>query len=416
MKSRKTIIASLDIGTSKVLCLIAAVDANGGMTIIGAGHQKSLGIENGNLVDIQAVKGALISAVSIAEKMSGYNLDQVVVSMAGKNLHSSIKKVSVDIPSGMIKNNDVNNIADHIYIEFKRNGRQLIHLFPIKYVIDDVLEVKNPNMMCGKRLTAEFQVISTSLPTITNFGNCFKKCQLVARNYVAEAYASALATINNDERELGALLIDIGAGDTTFAIFSQGTFVNIGWLPLGGNNISKDLAAILAVSMEKAEILKIKNANLSMSYEEENELIDIDIDGDEDFKIATTKKRELNDVIRYRLEEILDFVNEFLTRKKLDTLIGSGGIILTGGTSSIPGIDVFVSEKMHRTTRIGYITNINEGRHILKNSDYYDPSFSAAVGMLLFAKSQIMREDTDINFSTEHKGFFGKIAGFFSNL
>lgn len=416
MKNKKIIIASLDVGTSKVICLIATLNHNGEMTIIGAGHQKSLGIENGNLVDIQAAKGAIISAVSMAEKMSGYNLEQVVVSMSGKNLHSEHKVVRNLISSGMIKTTDINAIADRVYADFKREGKQLIHLFPIKYIIDDVLDVKNPNMMCGKKLASHFQAVTNSLPTIANFGNCFKKCQLTVRNYVAEAYASALACLNQNEKELGALVLDIGAGDTTFAVFSQGRFVHLGWIPLGGDMMTKDIAAMLSVSMEKAELLKIRNANLSMSYEEANGLIDIDIDGDEDFKIAGMKKSELNDIIRYRLEDILDLVKQFLKRQKLDTLLGSGNIILTGGTAAIPGIDSFVHERMQRSTRIGYITNISEDRHILKSSDFYNPSFTAAVGMLLFVKNQIVKDDQSIDFSNRKKGLWNGLMSFFTNM
>src|SRR3989338_3569973 len=255
------IIACLDIGSSKLMCLIAIIN-NDDIKILGYSHKESRGIVGGGISDMRLAQKSITNAVSEAERMAGLNIEKLLVNISGNQVTSTRKEESIKITSSMVKSSDISNLASKLRSQYRRDHREMIHLIPLQYRIDDSSPVINPRYMSGNKLFAKFHAISTSKTTILNIENCLKRCQLSINNYIVEPYASALACLNENEINLGNLLIDIGADITSFCLMLEGKLVYVGSIAIGGNHITKDISTILGVNFNAAE--KIKNLNSSL--------------------------------------------------------------------------------------------------------------------------------------------------------
>ncbi len=401
-KNKGKIVACLDIGTSKLVCLIAAIDDKE-ITILGYGYRESKGIFASAISDMRQAQKSITNVVCDAERMAGFNIDRLVVGLSGAETLSQKKIVKSKIASDMVKTSDITNLANSIRFEYKKNNREVIHLLPLQYRIDDSNPVQNPRYMTGEFLSARFNIVSSSSTTARNIENCLKRCQLSVYNYIAESYSSALSSLTDNELNLGTAVIDIGGGDTSFAIILDNKLVYTGNFNVGGTHITRDIAMILNVDFETAKTIKNLNSSLFMSSVEEREMINLKAN---DFDVlGSTKitKKDLRDIIQSRLEEILESVKEKMERSGYGVMT-INNIVLTGGVSNILGIDKVASNIFKKPVRIGYPVRVGNLPEI-----FDDPAFCSVFGMLVFLKNIYSKEKIKDGFETKNS-FFKRVV------
>jgi len=392
------ITACLDMGSSKLVCIIASI-TNDDVQILGYGHKESKGIAASAISDMTLAQKSITNVVSEAERMAGFNIDRLLVGISGSQVVSTRKEVSTKIASDIVKTSDIAVLAAKVRAEFKKNNREIIHLIPLQYRIDDSAPVVNPRYMSGEKLYAKFHVVSTSQTTIKNIENCLRRCQLSVNNYIVEPHASALSCLSDNEMNLGSLLIDIGGSSTSFAIITEGKLIHIGNSPIGGFHITKDISTILNINIDAAEKIKNLNSSLLISPIEEREMIKLkflDNDGSEMIRITRV---ELRDIIQSRLEEMFESVRNILEKSGMP-LYMIGNIILTGGVTSIVGIDKLASEVFVKNVRIGYPNKLDS-----MPSEILNPTHSCSIGMLVFLKNLYMKEKIKDGFESKSSWF-----------
>ncbi len=399
--SKGKIIACLDIGSSKLMCVIAAID-NETIKILGYSHKESRGISAGAISDMRLAQKSITNAVSEAERMAGLNIGRLLVSISGHQVKSNRIEENVKIASEMVKSSDISSLAGKVRNQFRREHREMIHLIPLQYHIDDSSPVQNPRYMSGNKLFAKFHAVSTSQTTIRNIENCLKRCQLSINNYIVEPYASSLACLSENEMNLGTLLIDFGGDVTSFSLLLEGKLVYVGSVPIGGNHITKDIATILGINFNIAEKIKNLNATLLISPIEENEIIKFRITDNENNSMMKFTKRELCEIMTCRIEEILEATKETIEKSGVPSFL-INNIVLTGGVCAIIGIDKLSQEIFEKNVRIGFPSQIKD---IPEELDF--PIYSCALGMLYFSKNLLLREKI--------KGSFEIKGGWFKTL
>jgi cell division protein FtsA len=393
------IVACLDIGSSKLICIIASISGDD-IQIIGYSHKESKGILAGAISDMNLAQKSITAVVSEAERMAGLNIDRLLVGISGSNVTSIRREVSAKISSDTVKTTDISNLAEKVRAEFKKNNREIIHLIPLQYRLDDSAPVANPRYMSGEKLYAKFHVISTSHTTIRNIENCLKRCQLSVNNYVVEPDASALSCLSDHEMNLGTLLIDMGSSSTSFCIISEGRLLHVGSSELGGIHITKDISTILNINFEAAEKIKNLNSSLMITPLEEKEVIKLKFgDGNDGFDVVRITRTELREIIKSRLEEILESVKQSLESSGVHSYLLSN-IVLTGGVASIIGIDKLAAEIFEKNVRIGYPNKVSGIKPEIANQAH-----ACALGMLVFLKNLYKKEKIKDGFEVKNSWF-----------
>lgn len=393
------IVACLDMGSSKLVCIIASI-SNDGIQILGYGHKESRGINASAISDMRLAQKSITNVVSEAERMAGFNIDRLLIGISGSQVISTRREVSAKIASDIVRGSDIVNLAAKVRSEFKKNNREIIHLIPLQYRIDDSLPVVNPRYMSGNKLHAKFHVISTSQTTVKNIENCLKRCQLSVNNYIVEPYASGLSCLSDNEMNLGSLLIDIGGSSTSFSVILDDKLVHVGNSPIGGVHITKDISTILNISVDMAEKIKNLNSSLLISPIEEREIIKLRFndtnDGPDMIRIT---RLELRDIIQSRLEEMFESVKEILESTGIPLYMLSN-IVLTGGVTSTVGIDKLASEIFEKNVRIGYPNKLESIAPEILN-----PTHSCSLGMLVFLRDLHMKEKIKEGFESKNNWF-----------
>ncbi|MFT6346895.1 MAG: cell division protein FtsA [Myxococcota bacterium] len=400
-KNKGKIVACLDIGTTKLVCLIAEVD-NKNIKILGYGYRESKGILASAISDMRLAQKSITNVVCDAERMAGFNIDQLVVGLSGAETLSQKKIVKSKIAGEMVKNSDITNLANSVRFAYKKNNREIIHLLPLQYRIDDSNPVQNPRYMTGKFLSSRFHIVSSSSTTVRNIANCLNRCQLSVYNYISESYSSALASITTNESNLCTAIIDIGGGDTSFSIVSETKLVHTGNVNVGGVQITRDISMVLNIDFDNAETIKNLNNALFMSLVTEREMINIKMEDFELFDVRKITKKDLRDIIQSRLEEILESVKKNMEDSGYG-VIKINNIILTGGSANIVGIEKIANKIFDKPSRIGYPSRFGDIPEI-----FNDPSFCSVFGMLTFLQNIYTKEKIKEGFETKN-GFFSRL-------
>ena len=400
-KNKGKVVACLDIGTTKLVCLIATIIGQE-IKILGYGYRKSKGIVASAISDMKLAQKSITDVVCDAEKMAGFNIDRLVIGLSGTQTLSQKKVIKSKITSDMVKNSDITNLANNIRLQYKKNNREVIHLIPLQYCIDDSNPVKNPRYMTGKFLSAKFHIISTSSTTTKNIENCLRRCQLSVYNYIAESYSSALSSLTDNELSLGTAIIDIGGGDTSFAIVTNNNLVYTSNFPIGGTHITRDIAIILNVDFDTAETIKNLNNSLSLNPVEKKETINFQTNDADILNFSKITKNDLKKIVESRLEEIFETIKNKMENAGYGTF-AINSLVLTGGVANTIGIENVVNrifKKPIRIARPNRIANLPES--------FYDPSFCSVFGMLNFLKNIYLKENIRDGFETRN-GFLKKI-------
>ena len=397
-KNLKTV-ACLDIGSSKMLCIIANI-GNDGIEILGYSHKESRGIAFGAISDIKLAQKSITNVIAEAERMAGLNVDKILVGISGSQLLSTRKDVVDKILKGVVKQSDITNSVSKVRLEYSKSLKEPIHLIPINYRIDDSPAIVNPRQMMGQKLYSRFHVISASKTVISNIENCLKHCQLSVGSYVAEPYASALASLSENELNLGSLVIDIGGSASSFCIMYEEKLYHVGHVMIGGQNITKDISTILGVRIDVAEKIKNLNNTLIISPIEEKEVIKFrSSEGLEEQSIASISREDLKNIIESRLAEIFENIKANLEKAHIP-LGMLPNIVLTGGVASTIGIDKLASEIFKKNVRIGYPSKFNLAPNELMNT-----SSSCALGMLIFLRNKTLNNKLIDGYESKNNWF-----------
>ena len=338
---REQIITALDIGTSKICCFIARVgDGETRPRVIGIGHQISKGLKSGTVVDMEETETSIRAAVDTAERMAGGSpIHDVYVNISAGHPKSRIFAVEVDVAGHEINQRDIDRVLEAGWQNLQEEDRFIIHSRPISFSIDGVAGAKNPLGMFGEKLGVEIHVSSVAISPLKNIQNCLNHCHLNLKGVVLTSYASGLAALVPDERELGSICVDMGGGLTSISAFRDNELVFGDIISVGGNHVTRDIAQGLSVSEDRAEGLKIKYGNClsdNVPVRGQIDIVQIGEDGQE--HLMTIPRSMLTSIVSPRVEEILELVRDRIIEVGLADIVGRR-VVFTGGASQISGLE-----------------------------------------------------------------------------
>ena len=381
-------VAALDVGTTKVCCLIAKSGPGGTVTVTGIGHQLSRGIKAGAVVDMDATEESIRAAVHAAEKMAGDSIDSAYVNISAGHQHSQTVGVEVSVTGSKVSDSDVRRAVEQAMIRADVTGREVIHAIPLQYSIDGATGIREPRGMFGTRLGVHLHLVTADASQARNLAICVARGHLEAQGPVSSGFASGLATLVNDERDLGATVIDMGGGLTTVAVFSEGGPVLIDSVAIGGQHVTNDIARGLGTGMQHAERLKTLYGSAVENPGDERELIDVPLIG-ETARVGgnPVPRSELVRIVRPRLEELFEQVRERMVATGCSEIAGRR-VVLTGGASQLDGVAEVAARVLEKQIRPGRPLGVDG----LAESTA-GPAFATAAGMLLYAVSGLADSD-----------------------
>lgn len=408
--NRPSTLAALDIGSSKVCCLIAHINKDKKIEIVGHGYNASRGIKNGIITDINQATLSICNAVECAEQMANERISSVVINVSGEKTQYAVQNSSINLHKNRpIDESDIEKLIAKSNARINAPDKELIHSRPMNYRVDKGELIKDPKRIYGESLSLD--VLLGFYPAILykNLASSVDNAHLEIDEKVFSAYASGLACLVEDEKELGATIIDIGGGTTSIATFVNGFPTHFSTIPVGGNNITNDIAWGLTTSFIHAEDLKNRHGCAFLISKDQSELINVYPVGEEDDNsIKQIHKSDLINIISPRVEEIFEIVSRKLNDHGLRNL-SNHRVVLTGGCAQLPGIRDVAALVLDKQVRIGIPRNIP---NIPKN--LYNPTFSTALGMLLFALNYAERKpNKSTTRSTMELGGLGRIFGWF---
>lgn len=385
------IIGALDIGTAKICCVIAAMD-QGLPVLLGLGHQRSRGLKSGMIVDAEDAERAVRAAVGQAERMAGVSLDSIMVSVSCGRMKSAsfVARAALDGP--VVRDQDVNRILSGGEAYLDRSGRTVIQLMRGDWRLDSATGIADPRGLAGRELAIELTAVTADDGPVRNLLGIVERSHMVAERLVAAPYASALAVTTEDERRLGTLVVEMGAGLTSLAAFVDGRLVAIDSVPVGGNHVTYDIARELVTTVAEAERLKTLYGTLVKAASNENEMLAYPIAGGDDGEGATHRasKAFVREAIKPRIDGLIDLIRERLTASGLADQLGRR-VVLTGGASQLLGLDQVWSEQFGSMTRIGRPQPI--GR---MPASMCSPAFSTVIGMVAMGCDAGQASSTEI--------------------
>ncbi|TAL78658.1 MAG: cell division protein FtsA [Beijerinckiaceae bacterium] len=389
LSARKTVLLSaLDIGTSKVVCLIARLepmessDSLRGRThrcrILGIGHQRSAGIKNGVIADLDQAEGAIRRAVDAAERMAGVEVEGIIVNVSGGRIGSQSFNATVSVANRAVSESDIHRVLEACAARIQQQGRAVLHSLPTGFSLGDMRNIRDPKGMVGEALGVDMHVVGSDVTAARNLMLAVERCHLSVEAMAATPYVSGLAALVDDEAELGTAVIDMGGGTTSVGVFFGGNLVHVDGLALGGNHITMDIARGLTTRLSDAERLKTLYGACIASPSDERESIAVALTGEDGEQPVHMPKSQLVRIIGPRVEEILELVRDRLKAAGFAPNAVSR-IVLTGGASQLTGMPEAAKRILAGQIRIGRPLGIQGLPESAKN-----PSFSAAVGLLVY--------------------------------
>lgn len=382
-------IAALDVGTTKVSCLIARVVGNG-LVVVGVGHQASRGLRSGTFVDLDAAEAAVRATVEAAERMAGENIRQVIVNVSAGSPYSRLVAYEVAVGGHEIDDADLRRILEQARIgQPDANGGEVVHAIPVGYSIDGCRGVRDPRGMYGQRLGVSLHLISAARGALRNLTACIDRCHLEIADKAVSSYAAALGCLVDDETALGTTLIDMGGGTTSLAVFFDGELIHTDTIAIGGIHVTKDIARVLSTPLAQAERMKTLFGSCLPSPSDDRQVIEIPPMGEEGAgELSQVPRSLLVNVIRSRLEEVFEMLRARLEDAGLDKMAGRR-VVLTGGASQVPGAPELASMILDKQVRIGRprpMKGLPEAA--------CGPGFSTCAGLLRYAVSHPHQGDS----------------------
>jgi len=382
MKKRTTL-AAIDVGTTKVCTVIADVNDGGMLRVVGVGITPSKGLHKGLVVNINDAKESIRESVRKAQQACNYKVESAYVGVTGRHVSSLNNRgvVAITRNDRLVRSDDLRRVLASAQSVKIASDRKLLHVIPRNYAVDGQPGVRNPVGMHGFRLDVETHIITASITSVQNLIKCIRSIGIDIEDLVLEPLASSEAVLTEDEKEVGVILADVGGGTTDIAVFKDGSIWHTAILPVAGYQLTRDVAIGLGLPFEVAEEMKKKYSSVMPVYETKMETPStIAEDG------HGVSYQDLCDIIRARVEEILRLIMLEMPRTEYETLVPAG-LVLTGGSSNLPGIETLGREILRLPVRVGVPTNISGISDVLR-----DPAYATGVGLLLWAAKREGRQ------------------------
>ncbi len=406
------IVVGLDIGSGKVCTVVGELSEDDQIEIIGIGTVPSLGIKKGVIVDLEQAIQSVKESIESAKRMAGIRINSAFVSITGSHITSANSKgvIAISDKSPEITENDIGKVIEAAKAGIVSSEKELIHTLSREFIVDGQSGISDPLGMSGARLECKVHIITGSITAVQNLVKCVEASGLDIEEIIFGTLASSNSILSNAEKELGILLVDIGAGTTEIAIFVEGGLAYSAVLPVGGVQITNDLAVGLRTSIEEAEKIKISYGTAVENSASPEKLVEISsVNGKEKHNVS---QKFLVEIIEPRVSEIFNFVGMEVKKSGCYNMI-PGGIVITGGSSLLPGISEVAEQVLNLPSRLGRPHYEGELADMIN-----DPSYSEAIGLLSFAteKYSIGRSFQSTKRKTGVKNIFTKIISWLKDF
>ena len=372
---RDRIIVGLDIGTTKICCLITE-RREGSLEVTGFGQSESMGLRRGLVVNMEQTVDAIRRAVEDAEKMAGIRIDDVYTGIAGGHIQGISTNGVIAIKGEEITETDKKRVVEQAKDFAKPVGVEIIHVLPQEFTVDDITGVTDPVGMAGTRLEAKVHIVTGSVSAVSNISKCAQKAGLGLHDIVLQQIASAQAVLTPDERKLGVVLMDIGGGTTDIAIFNDNAIRHTAVIPLGGDHVTNDIAVGLRTPIAEAERIKIKYGHAISSKVAQDEHIEVpSIGGD---TVNSIPRRHLCEIIEDRMVEFMKIAYTEMRNTGLAEDMHAG-LVITGGAGCLEGLAQLAEGIMHMPVRIGKPRGVKGLAELVDN-----PAYATVVGLCLY--------------------------------
>jgi cell division protein FtsA len=375
MQKKDELIVGLDIGTTKIAAIVGELTEDG-LDIIGIGTAPSRGIRKGVVVNIDSTVQSIEKAIEEAEHMAGCEITTVYAGIAGGHIKGINSHGTVAVKDREVRDGDVSRVIESAKAVALPMDREIIHVLPQEYIVDEQDGIREPLGMAGVRLEAKVHIVTAAVTSAQNVVKCCNRCGLQVADIVLEPIAAAESVVHDDEKELGVALVDIGGGTTDIAIFNDGAIVHTSVLPLGGNHVTNDIAVGLRTPLDAAEKIKQRYGCAAPALTNPEETIEVPSVGGRQPRILS--RSVLTDIIQPRMQEIFEHVRKEIVKSGHEDLLASG-VVLTGGATSLEGTVELAEEVLGFPTRRGTPRGIGGLVDVVRT-----PAYATGVGLVLY--------------------------------
>ncbi|HPQ50687.1 MAG TPA: cell division protein FtsA [Alphaproteobacteria bacterium] len=405
-----SVIAALDIGSSKIACFIGRVrDEGGNIDVIGLGHQASQGIKSGTVVDLDSAEAAIRQAVHAAEKMAsdvtkGYPLREVIVNVPGIHTQSKLMSMGVQIMGEAVTDNDIRRALAKAQDQAMGHDVELIHTIPTAYRIDGHEGIREPRGLFGQHLDVDVHMVTGAMGPLRNMASCIQSSHLDITALCSAPYASGLACLVEDEMDMGCVVVDMGGGTTSIAVFYGKELIYTDAIPVGGQHVTNDIAKGLTTSVHAAERMKALYGSAIATATDDKDLIDVHPLGEDDHIQPNHVPRSyLVSIIAPRLEETLELVRERLNDSGLGAIAGRR-VVLTGGASQMPGLRELSQKYLEKQVRLGRPIRLPGLADAVSG-----PAFSTTAGLLHYVTERADEMPAEIMANVESGNMWQRV-------
>jgi len=399
-RETKNLLVALDIGTSKIIAIVAEINDDGGIEVLGLGQHPSKGLKKGVVVNIESTVHGIQRALEEAELMADCKIRDVLTGIAGSHIKSFNSHGMVAIKDKEVSQFDVDRVIETARAVNIPMDQQILHILTQEFIIDGQEDVREPVGMSGVRLEVKVHIVTGAVSAAQNIMKCVRRCGLEVRDLVLQPLASAIAVLSQDEKDLGVCLVDIGGGTTDIAVFTGGSIRHTAVIPIAGDQITNDIAMALRTPTKDAEDIKMAHGCALRQMASVNDVIEVPGVGDRE-------PRQLSRQTLAEVEELYSLIQRELRASGFEELLSSG-IVLTGGSAAMQGMVELGEEVFHMPVRLG-VPNYTGGlSEVVRN-----PRFSTVVGLLLSGLEQKKRDEHVRLHSANFKSVFEKMASWF---
>ena len=377
------LIVGLDIGTSKIVAIVAELQPEGSLKVIGLGQHVSRGLKKGVVINIDSTMQAIQRAIEEAELMADCKINNVFTGIAGSHIKSINSHGMVKIKDIEVSQMDIDRVVETARAIALPSDQQILHILTQEFVIDGQEDVREPLGMSGMKLEVKVHIVTGAVAAAQNIVKCIKRCGLEVSDLILQPLASSMAVLTEDEKELGVCLIDIGGGTTDIAVFKQGSIRHTAVIPIAGDQMTNDVAVAFRTPTQSAEDIKIKHGCALRQLADAREMVEVvGVDGREPRQLSV---QTLAEVIEPRVVELYEFVLKELRRSGMEEMIASG-IVITGGSAMMRGMVELGEEIFHMPVRLGLPRYVGGLSEVVSN-----PRYATGVGLVLMGKQQLER-------------------------
>jgi cell division protein FtsA len=384
-RENKKLVVGLDIGTSKIVAIVAELKPEGGFEIIGMGSHPSRGLKKGVVVNIETTVSAIQRALEEAELMADCKIREVYTGIAGNHIKSFNSQGMVAIKDKEVAQMDIDRVIETAKAVQIPNDQQILHVLNQEFIIDGQEDVREPLGMSGVRLEVKVHIVTGAVSAAQNIIKCVRRCGLEVNDLVLQPLASSVAVLSDDEKDLGVCLVDIGGGTTDMAVFTHGAIRHTAVIPIAGDQITNDIAMALRTPTKDAEDIKQRFGCALSQLADPQEMVDVPGVGDRSSRQLSRKT--LAEVIEPRVEELYSLVQTELRRSGYEELLSSG-VVLTGGSSAMRGMVELGEEIFHMPVRIGMPQYAGGLAEVVRSTRY-----ATGVGLLIAGVDEHRQRD-----------------------